>query len=97
MKTVIDGKINKSVNSIHEKLAADLDFGPYYGKNLDALWDVLTTDVERPFEICVVNIDEFETLGDEFKKVIDLLKEVEQRDIASNYEEKFKLTIENEV
>ena len=94
MKTIIDGKINKSVKSIHEKLAADLDFGPYYGKNLDALWDVLTTDVERPFEICIVNIDEFETLGDEFKKVIALLKEVEQRDIDRNYKEKFKLTVE---
>ncbi|EOG8017508.1 barstar family protein [Enterobacter ludwigii] len=27
---------------------ASLDFVPYYGRNLDALWDRLSTDVERP-------------------------------------------------
>ncbi|MCK6885045.1 barstar family protein [Enterobacter roggenkampii] len=29
-------------------MSASLDFGPYYGRNLDALWDRLSTDVERP-------------------------------------------------
>ncbi|WP_285720603.1 MULTISPECIES: barstar family protein [unclassified Pantoea] len=28
-----------------------MEFGPYYGKNLDALWDCLSTDIERPIRI----------------------------------------------
>ncbi|MFF5235521.1 barstar family protein [Dactylosporangium sp. NPDC000521] len=35
----------------HRHLAALLDFGPYYGRNLDALWDRLTTDVPRPVHL----------------------------------------------
>jgi ribonuclease inhibitor len=38
----------KSEADFHRELATLLDFGPYYGANLAALWDRLCTDVERP-------------------------------------------------
>jgi ribonuclease inhibitor len=41
----------KSEADLHRELASLLDFGPYYGANLDALWDRLTTDVERPVHL----------------------------------------------
>ncbi len=43
MKTVtIDGADFENSRKIHEYLADRLDFPPYYGKNMDALFDVLS-------------------------------------------------------
>ena len=45
MRTVeILGKNYSSMQEIHEMLAKELDFPDYYGKNLDALYDVLTEE-----------------------------------------------------
>ncbi len=37
--------------AIYAKLARDLDFPAHFGRNLDALWDLLTTEVEGPVRI----------------------------------------------
>ena len=34
--------------AVHAYLAEQLDFPDYYGKNLDALYDVLTTEINAP-------------------------------------------------
>jgi ribonuclease inhibitor len=47
----VPGDLMTSELDVHRVLAEQLDFGPYYGRNLDALWDRLTTDVERPAHI----------------------------------------------
>ncbi|MFG2329474.1 barstar family protein [Streptomyces sp. NPDC048604] len=47
----IDGVRITSAKEFHAALAQALDFGPYYSPNLDALWDRLSTDIERPVEI----------------------------------------------
>lgn len=49
---IIDGALIKNEMDFHSALAEKLSLSSYYGKNLDAMWDVLTTDVERP--ICLV-------------------------------------------
>ncbi|WP_040777793.1 barstar family protein [Nocardia pneumoniae] len=51
MRVTIDGTQIRTHADLHHALWAPLDFGPYYGHNLAALWDRLTTDVERPVEI----------------------------------------------
>ncbi|MGW6445480.1 barstar family protein [Lentzea sp. NPDC055074] len=51
MKVVIDGALIGTESDLHDALSGPLDFGPYYGRNLDALWDRLTVDVERPVEL----------------------------------------------
>ncbi|MFF7943599.1 barstar family protein [Nocardia gamkensis] len=51
MRVTIDGTLIRTRADLHHALWAPLDFGPYYGHNLNALWDRLTTDVERPVEI----------------------------------------------
>ncbi|MBF6467836.1 barstar family protein [Nocardia beijingensis] len=51
MRVTIDGARIRTDADLHRALWAPLDFGPYYGRNLNALWDRLTTDVERPVEI----------------------------------------------
>lgn len=41
---LIDGKEIKNREQLHTILAKNLKFPAYYGKNLDALYDVLSTD-----------------------------------------------------
>lgn len=44
MKTdiTIDGNKINTVDELHDFLATELDLPNYYGKNLDALWDILS-------------------------------------------------------
>ena len=42
---LINGKEVKSQDHLHTMLAKQLSFPSYYGKNLDALYDVLSTDL----------------------------------------------------
>lgn len=62
--------------STHAYLKRKLDFPDYYGENLDALWDLLTTDfatkkitIYRPTTI-------IENLGTYGEAIINLFKEV---------------------
>jgi len=46
----LDGR-QRSKRAVLAKLARDLCFPAYFGHNLDALFDVLTTDLEGPIVI----------------------------------------------
>jgi ribonuclease inhibitor len=51
MKTIfLDGDMS-SAEAVFDRLAVYLEFPPHAGRNLDAFWDVLRTDVPGPFEI----------------------------------------------
>ncbi|MEX0793880.1 MAG: barstar family protein [Pirellulaceae bacterium] len=41
-------QVFETTAEVHETLADALRFPAYYGKNLDALWDCATCDVDRP-------------------------------------------------
>lgn len=59
----------------HEALAKSLDFGPYYGHNLAALWDRMTTDVPRPLTLVLTNAAACHTaLGEKFEKIYNVLE-----------------------
>lgn len=50
----------------------------YYGKNLDALWDILTT-YDKPIEIDFINTsDLIANLGDYGKSMIGVFQEAEK-------------------
>lgn len=40
---ILDGRNMTDRESAHRELAQRLEFADYYGANLDALWDLLTT------------------------------------------------------
>lgn len=46
----LDGR-QRSKRAVLAKLARDLAFPAHFGHNLDALFDVLTTDIEGPIRI----------------------------------------------
>lgn len=53
---VLDGKRMTSVDTTHEYLAVKLNLPDYYGRNLDALWDILSI-ISEPIHIVLVNED----------------------------------------
>jgi ribonuclease inhibitor len=96
MHTVtISGELIVSELDLHNALAAALDFGPYYGRNLDALWDRLTTDVERPVRLVWNNSAQSrKNLGDEkFEQIVRLLRDVEAEDVSIGYRDRLSVDI----
>lgn len=86
----LDGACVISEKEFHSIISLSLNFGPYYGKNLDALWDRLSTDIERPVKIIWLNSDLSRVgLGNYFDKVIEVFERVKLQDLNFNWEEKF--------
>lgn len=67
----------RSLDQLYDELARQLGFPRHFGRNLDALWDALTTDVEGPVEIVWEDPERSQaSLGDEYARVVSLLEEV---------------------
>ncbi|MEU8883906.1 barstar family protein [Streptomyces hydrogenans] len=82
MRVAIDGAHIASQADLHRALAGPLDFGPYYGHNLPALWDRLSRDVERPVEIVWENAEASRVhMGDEaFEAIASVLVRAAEED-----------------
>ena len=53
----IDFKDVKKIEELFERIIVSLDFPSWCGKNLDAMWDMLTTDIEIPAIIYIKGLD----------------------------------------
>ncbi|MET8542550.1 barstar family protein [Kitasatospora sp. NPDC004799] len=95
MRVTIDGSRIRTVADFHDALAGPLDFGPYYGRNAGALWDRLTTDVERPVEIVWEDSAvSRERLGAEvFERIVQVLIEAAERDEGRPEEERLTVRL----
>ncbi|GAA3245887.1 barstar family protein [Nonomuraea helvata] len=91
MRVVVDGRQVSSEADLHRLLAGPLDFGPYYGNNLAALWDRLSTDVERPVELVWTHWEESRAnLGaDLFDRIRRLFDKVQAQDAAWGLRNRF--------
>lgn len=58
MPIMIDLSDVRSKDAFHDKIQEVLDCPPYYGRNLDALYDVLT-DYSEPMELNFVGFADF--------------------------------------
>ena len=79
MKTVfLDGNRIASAQDMHEEFARALDFPEWYGKNLDALHDMLTESSEE-IGIILVNTDKLAaTLGGRWTALLRLLVDMKR-------------------
>ncbi len=95
MKAVINGNDIKTEVDFHKVIARVLNFPSYYGGNLDSLWDVLSTDLERPVTLVWENsVISREAMGDDFSRVNDVLLRVVTQDVTWGLDEKFELNLE---
>ncbi|MEO6677016.1 MAG: barstar family protein [Pseudomonas sp.] len=90
MKIELDGSIIKSEVDFHSQLSTALAVGEYYGNNLNALWDLLSTNIERPVELVWKNSSESKNnMGDVYDKIISILDRVMAQDESFGWDEKF--------
>lgn len=75
---ILNGKAIHSIDEFYDEISGQLSLPAYFGRNLDALWDVLSTEVEGPVEVIWQNAQTSkEAMGEDFEKVVKVLKEVE--------------------
>lgn len=66
----------RTLAQFYDELARQLDFPAHFGRNLDALWDILTGAVEGPFEIVWEGTEQAKpALGGDYAKLLALLNE----------------------
>ncbi|MEU1054418.1 barstar family protein [Streptomyces sp. NPDC005876] len=91
MHIKIDGKRVRTASEFHAIMADALGLGSYYRPNLAALWDILSTDVERPIDVVWINssISKAAMGDEEFHSIRDLLLRVEAQDAEAGWDERF--------
>lgn len=66
----------RTLDQLYNELARQLGFPPHFGRNLDALWDVLTSDIEGPLEIVWEDPELSRAgLGDDYARLVSLLED----------------------
>ncbi|HPN35897.1 MAG TPA: barstar family protein [bacterium] len=87
-KCVLEGRSFTSLNDVYDSLARQLNFPAHFGRNLDALWDVLTTDIPGPLSITWKAYRASRAaLGPDYIRISRLLQEVarERHDVILRY------------
>ena len=74
-KIILDGKLMTSKVAAHKYIKGQLCFPGYYGENLDALWDLLST-MSREISIYLTNEAEMiENLGEYGKLLMGIFQD----------------------
>ena len=91
MQAELDGNRISTMDDFHRQIADSLDFGPYYGRNLNALWDMLSTDVERPAHlIWRHSAASREKMGQEaFNMIVEVLQSAQDDDVKKDRPKRF--------
>lgn len=87
-KVILNGKRMITKEKTHAYLKRKFDFPDYYGRNLDALWDLLSV-WDKELLIVIINkadvIENLEAYGNSLLKLFDELDD-ENRNISVRYE-----------
>lgn len=78
-RCTLDGKNVGSLDDLYNQFSSRLSLPDHFGRNLDALWDVLSTDVQGSFEIVWKHAGASKKLmGRDFDRVVKLLKDLQK-------------------
>ncbi len=73
-KIMIDFSPCQTIDALHQELMDKLSFPDFYGKNIDALWDLLTGYCETPMHIYLKeNIKTSADIRHEMKLIKEIL------------------------
>lgn len=83
-RAVISAETVRSMDDVYDVVAAALPLPEWFGRNLDALWDTLSTDVPGPFEIEVQQTDALAAaLGPHYQPFLTVFRDLDaERDDA---------------
>lgn len=96
MLCILDGRQITTTNAFIDALYAQLSPDRHHlGRNLDAVWDVLTTDIERPVTVLWTHAGASRAaLGaTAFANLALVLADVAARDVAAGYEDLFEFKL----
>ncbi|WP_107843458.1 barstar family protein [Neisseria sicca] len=81
----------------HNQISKIFSIQDYYGNNLDALWDLLSTNVERPITLvwkdAMFSKNQLK-LKSIFIEIVKVLERVKKQDEDYGFEEKFNYILE---
>lgn len=78
-KVILEGSKFIDKAALHESLKSELKLPTYYGENLDALWDCLTTDVKVPITIEWIDFQiSRKFLGDYAENILEVFRDAER-------------------
>ncbi len=76
-RCTIAGRAVHSLDELYDELARQLPLPDYFGRNLDALWDVLSTDIEGPVEMVWEDAEHSKrSMGKDYERVVALLNDL---------------------
>jgi ribonuclease inhibitor len=94
MKVIFDGNKITSEREFHKEFARAFDLGPFYGKNLNAFWDVLSAGLGQ-IELVWENSEVFASIDPQkFEQIVGLFEEKRLMDIQYNFPYKFTYSLE---
>ena len=88
-RAVLDGETLRTVDEVYDALAAQLGFPAHFGRNLDALRDVLTGEVAGPVEIVwKKGARSHQVMGKAFERLASVLVDAaaERKDLTLTFE-----------
>jgi len=78
-RCTLHGKTIRSLDDLYDQLSKKLALPDHFGRNLDALWDVLSSDVQGPFEVVWEHAGASKkVMGKEFDRVIKVFKDLQK-------------------
>ena len=78
-RCLLSGKKVRSLDVFYDEIARQLAFPVHFGRNLDALWDVLSADIEGPIEVVWESPDSSRIgMGRDFDRIVAVLKDAEK-------------------
>ena len=81
MKATIGEPPVETIQQFHAQIAEAMSFPHYYGRNLNALWDVLRIDIEKPTQLIWLNSTySNEAMGADFATIVSLCHELTAED-----------------
>ncbi|MBH5329775.1 barstar family protein [Eikenella sp. S3360] len=95
MKLEIIGSKIYTEQDFHNQITKIFCVEGFYGKNLDALWDLLSANVERPVML-IWQDSQFskDQLGSKFFEIVEILERVKRQDRRCQLKEKFDYSLE---
>jgi len=91
----IDGVLINSEQDFHKMISSIFDFGPYYGNNLVALWDMLSSGAAGGVVLHWKNADiSRQKFGSVFDTIIRLFNETKALDAKLGLVERFEYILE---
>jgi ribonuclease inhibitor len=76
---ILPGREIRSLEEFYDAISARLPFPAHFGRNLDALWDVLTTDLKGPINIAwKESALSRQAMGTDYERIASLLTDVQK-------------------